>query len=109
MLITDVIREADNEPEIFFLLTAYVEAVNYCDKLDRLPDPIKDLPFVGAADVRARLELLEAVLADAFRRQDDPDRPIVREAMEIFSAALSRLEALEGIEREAVGELPIAA
>ena len=55
MLIKDAIREANTEHEIFFLLTAYVEALGYCDKLNLLPWQMRDLPVAGADDVKARV------------------------------------------------------
>jgi hypothetical protein len=101
MLITDAIRDAATEHEIYFLLTAYVEAVRYCDKLDTLPPAMKDLPVGGVNDVVARMEALRAGLGATPREE----RAVLREALEIFGAALVRLGALAS----SPGELPIAA
>lgn len=101
MMITDAIREASTEHEIQFLLTAYVEAVRYCDKLDILPGSMKDLPLAGVDDLKARVEGLKAGLGGT----NDRDRLVVSEAMAIFAAALERLGSLEEEERT----LPIAA
>jgi len=101
MLITDAIRDAATEHEIYFLLTAYVEAVRYCDKLDTLPPAMKDLPVAGVNDVVARMEALRAGLGATPREE----RAVIREAIEIFGAALVRLGALAS----GTGELPIAA
>jgi hypothetical protein len=102
MPITKAIRDAATEHEIFFLLTAYVEAVRYCDKLDTLPPAMKNLPITGANDVVARMEALRAGLSTSPREE----HVVIREALEIFGAALLRLGSL------ATGntiDLPIAA
>ena len=93
MLITDVIREAVNEHEIYFLLNAYVEAVRYCDPLHHLPEAVTRLPFAGAEDVSARVEQLEAlrVLLD---ERDDRVRRVVTEALDILGVAARRLESI---------------
>ena len=101
MPITEAIRDAATEHEIFFLLTAYVEAVNYCDKLDALPHAMKNLPVAGINDVVARMEALRAGLGATAREE----RAVIREALEIFGTALVRLGALASNP----GELPIAA
>lgn len=101
MLMTDAIRDAATEHEIFFLLTSYVEAVRYCDRLDTLPPAMKDLPVSGMGDVVARMDALRAGLGATPREE----RAVIREALEIFGAALVRLGALAS----SPSELPIAA
>src|ERR1043165_5550953 len=91
MTILEVLRQAANETEIYFLLTSYVEAVRYCDKFHTLPAQMRDLPLVGADDLKRRVERLRAGLD----RSDMLDRPIIREASEIFAAAVDRMTALE--------------
>jgi len=93
MLIVDVISEAQNEHEIYFLLTSYVEAVRYCDPLHHLPGVIRELPFNGVEDVSVRAERLRAVLEspDAL---DDKNRLVLVEAHGIFAEARHRLEML---------------
>lgn len=93
MLITDVIHEADNAHEIHFLLTAYVEAVRYCDPLHRLPGFITELPFTGVADVLARAERLQAIL-ESPAGADPAIQSILAEALGILAAAGKRLESL---------------
>lgn len=90
MPIVDVICEADSEQDIYSLLTAYAEAVRYCDKLGTLPERITALPFCGIEDLKARLEELRSGFADTVER----DRDIAREAIEIFCAAIGRIDAL---------------
>jgi hypothetical protein len=106
MLIVDVIREAENEHEIYFLLTSYVEAVRYCDKLTILPDPMRELPFVGMEDVQARIEALRGELGEPSREADRRDRDIVTEAMAIFNVALDRLVSLK---ERTLRQMPMAA
>jgi hypothetical protein len=102
MPILDVICEADSEHEIYFLLTAYAEAVRYCDKLGTLPARITGLPFAGVDDLKARLEDLRASFANTVERDHD----VAREAIEIFCAAIERLDVLA---RNNDGAMPIAA
>ncbi len=95
MLITDVIREAENPHEIYFLLTAYVEAVRYSDPLHRLPGFITELPFTGLVDVLARAERLRLTLESPAGA--DPAIPsILAEALGILTTAGKRLESLRG-------------
>ncbi len=93
MLITDVIREADNAHEIYFLLTAYVEAVRHCDPLQRLPGFITELPFTGLADVLARAERMRSVL-ESPAGADTAIQTVLAEALGILAVAGERLQAL---------------
>jgi len=93
MSITDVIREAANEHEIYFLLTAYVEAVRHCDPLHHLPEVVRALPLTGVEDVRDRTERLRAVL-ESPGALDDMKRLVLAEAHGIFAVAWYRLEML---------------
>ena len=87
MMIIDAIREASTEQEVYFLLTCYVDAVRYCDKLCNLPGPMRDLPFTGMDDLKARVEALK------FRFTEN--LLIINEALAIFGAALDRLYSLD--------------
>ena len=91
--IHDVIREASNEHEVYFLLTSYVETVRYCDKLACLPQPVRELPVTGVEDVRNRIGGLKAELKSP--PGDEQSRHVVQEAAEIFDEALNRLQWLE--------------
>ena len=95
MLITDVLHEAHDEHEIYFLLTSYVEAVRYCDPLHHLPEAVTELPFASAEDVSARIEKLK-VLHGSLEVPGDGVRLVVAEALGIFAAAARRLEAIRG-------------
>jgi hypothetical protein len=95
MTITDAIRESTSEHEIYFLLTCYVEAVRYCDKLSTFPEPMRELPFLGMDDLKDRVEALTPRLDAEAEVSENRDLVIVREAIEIFSTAWGRLLALE--------------
>ncbi|HUF81267.1 MAG TPA: hypothetical protein VMN03_09050 [Burkholderiales bacterium] len=97
--INDVIREASNEHEVYFLLTSYVETVRFCDKLSCLPAPVRDLPLNGVEDVRSRIGGLKAELGTS--HVDDNSRVIVAEAADLFGEALNRLQWLEWERRRA--------
>lgn len=98
MLINDAIREANTEHEIFFLLTAYVEALGYCDKLHLLPGEMRDLPLAGTADVKARVYGLNLRLQAMAPGSDISAGPAINEALELFSTALHRLASLEAVQ-----------
>lgn len=102
MPIVDAICEADSEHEIYFLLTAYVEAIRHCDKLGALPERLTRLPFPGAEDLKIRVEALRADFGEIGER----DRAVLREAIEIFCAAIERLDMLA---MDTHDEMPIAA
>jgi hypothetical protein len=95
MLIKDAIREANTEHEIFFLLTAYVEALGYCDKLNLLPWQMRDLPVAGADDVKARVYGLHLRLHGLTPDSDTAIRSAIHEALEILNTALRRLASLQ--------------
>ena len=102
LTIIDVIREANNEHEIYFLLTAYVEAVRYGDKFNTLPAQMRDLPLADMANVKERVDKIKAGLD----RTNFLDRPIIKEAMDIFIVALDRLGSLKG---GTLHRMPVAA
>ena len=76
--------------------------MRYCDKLGSLPERITNLPFTGIDDLKERLEEMRAGFADTVER----DHEVAREAIEIFCAAIERLDTLIA---EKPGEMPIAA
>ena len=94
-MIADVIRNTNTEHEIYFLLTSYVEAVRFCDKLHCMSDHITRLPLTGMADVSTRFEKLMIELDAASKRLDDNSCVVIREAVHIFSSALNRLQMLD--------------
>ena len=95
MMISDVMHRLNTEPEILFLLTAYVETLQCYHAEKRLPPGVAALPLIDAADVEARFtELLGAELCGLARSHCDTQGTIAREATEIFGAAFTRLQAL---------------
>lgn len=90
-MMVDVMREADTEHEIYFLLTAYIEAVRFCDKLSCMPESITRLPLRGMPDLKSRFGELINQLDVASRRLDDRSCAVLREALHIFGTALQRL------------------
>jgi hypothetical protein len=95
MVITDVIREADSDHVIYFLLISYINAARYSDKVKSLPDRIAALPLAGKDDVRSRFELLMAELDAASKRLDDDACVTIKEALTTFGIALFRLQSLD--------------
>ena len=92
MMILDVIRDADSEYVVFFLLAAYLEAAYFAAKL---PQYATSLPINGPADIEMRLRRL----TDEFYGPgvSPRDKPLaeVDAALSLFDAALSRLTLLE--------------
>ena len=95
MTINDVIREAKSEHEVYFLLTAYVEAVRYVDRMSLLPASVRDLPLNGVDDVKARFDGLRTELGQLSHGNDSRSRAIVKESAGILGDALARLQWLE--------------
>jgi len=104
MLISNAIQEVNTEHEMFFLLTAYIEAVGFCDKLNLLPWQMRDLPLAGADDVKARVYSLRLQLRSMAFDADHSARLIIEETIDVFGTALRRLAFLQ-----ADGGLPHAA
>jgi hypothetical protein len=103
-MFSDVIREAGNEHEIYFLLTAYVEAVRFGDQLNLVPESVKTLPLVGVGHVRHQSQQLIVELDKASRNLNDNACVVIKEALHIFSTALARLESLGDAHQQPVPE-----
>lgn len=108
MILKDVILEADSEHEIFFLVTAYLEALHYCDRLDVLPDYLKSMPLNGFNDLRARFERTRSALNDHAEHRESWRRLVFEEAADVFRAALNRLQRLGRIPHPAWSPRPAA-
>jgi hypothetical protein len=101
MTINDVIREAKSEHEIYFLVTAYVEAVRYCDRLSFLPAQVRELPIKGMDDFQKRIDGLKAELGkSSAQTADSPSRVVVKETADVLGDALQRLEWLKREQRK---------
>ena len=94
-MFADIIRNANTEHEIYFLLTSYVEAVRFCDKPHCVSEHIIRLPLNGAADVGERFRQLMIELDAASKRLDDDSCTVIREAVHILGSALNRLSVLD--------------
>jgi hypothetical protein len=92
--ITQAIREARTEQEIYLLLTAYVKATRIGDEMNWLSQPMTSLPLAGPDDVRGRIQGLFAGLGMASRRLEDSSRTAIKEALYVFCEASLRLNAL---------------
>ena len=95
MNIVDVIREADSDHVIYFLLSAYVNTSKYDERLPTLPDNIVLLPLITKDQVRSRFETLMLELSSASQRLDNSECITIREALIVFGTALSRLQSLD--------------
>lgn len=94
MKVTDVIRKAENDHVIYFLLNSYIGVARDCDKLKSLPAQIAKLPLANKADLRFRFEILMCELDTASKRLDDEKCIIIKEALTILGTALYRLQSL---------------
>ena len=90
MTVTDAVSQANTEHIVYFLLTAYVEALGYTGR-SSMPPPAEHLPIVTRTDVNERLRVLREALASASHRTPD-SKPLIEEAAGLFSAASERLE-----------------
>jgi len=96
MVITDVIREAETEYVIYFLLSSYINAARHGDMLKSLPEPVAALPLTGKTDARLRFDRLLFELDAASKRLDDKACDSIKEALTVFGTALYRLTLLDG-------------
>jgi hypothetical protein len=93
-MFTDAIRTADNEHEIYFLLTSYADAVRYERPAGTVPESITRLPVTGADDVKERLNQLVPALDAASKRLDDKTVALIKQALHTYGTALGRLQSL---------------
>jgi len=107
-MFTDVIRTAETEHEIFFLLTSYAEAVRYDRPIQPLPEAITRLPVRGVADVWERFDQLVPELDAASKRLDDKAVALIKQALHTYGTALGRLQVLDK-EKPATAETQPAA
>lgn len=91
-MIVDVIRNAESEYVIYFLLAAYIEATHFAGKL---PEYLTNLPITGLKDVEMRFERLMREFDKPSEQLHDKACVIIKEALHIFDAALCRLQFLE--------------
>ena len=94
-MIADVIQESETQGEIYFLLTSYIEALQFSGTAG-IPQHLVDLPLRGKTDLKVRFEKLLIELDGASRRLDDKACLAIKEALHVFGAALNRLRTLDG-------------
>jgi hypothetical protein len=96
MQILDVMRKVNTESEVKFLLAAYVETLPFYDFAHSLPRGVTALPLAGMEDVRDRFEaLLDIELTGGAAQAGERVHAIVRESVEVFGVALTRLRTLQ--------------
>ena len=91
MDITQVIRDAESDYVVFFLLISYIEALRFCN---RLPARLTSLPITGIDDVSTRYQGLVVELDSASRKLDDKACVLIKKALHVFGTALHRLALL---------------
>ena len=95
MLIVDVLRRLNTEVEISFLLSAYLETLQFHNPEKYLPPGVALLPLHGAEDIEARFtDLIGAELTGLARSHCDTRGAIAKEATEIFGVACARMQML---------------
>jgi two-component system response regulator len=96
---TDIMRTADTDHEIYFLLTSYIEAVRFNRRADGVSSEITRLPLHGKDDVKERFAKLLIELDLASKGLDAGRCELIREALHILGTAWKRLESLaaEGV------------
>jgi hypothetical protein len=94
-MMIDVIRNADTEDAIYFMLTAYLEATRFRNTISYLPEEAVRLPLGGHVDVSRRFSALITALDNASKSLDDNACAVLTEALRIFGAAVYRLTVLD--------------
>jgi hypothetical protein len=88
MLINDAIRTARSEHTVYFLLTAYLESLQFSRKL---PDYVTALPLAGLNDLEWRFERLFAEFESEVGAKDANQLHDLLEAINVFEVSVSRL------------------
>ncbi|MFN7086524.1 MAG: hypothetical protein ACK4N4_07845 [Burkholderiales bacterium] len=94
MTIRRVILEADAADPVFFLLTAYIEAMRFYVRQNDGFARLMRLPLGGMDDIRVRLDELKLLARDPLLNQNGVYDDVLDEAIGIFSAAFNRLQFL---------------
>ena len=88
MEMVDAIRRAESEYVIYFLLNAYIEALQFSRSI---PRQLLAFPVKGLADVSSCFEKLVSLLATAGEVSDRSRMADLGKAIYAFDIALSRL------------------
>lgn len=94
MLIIDALHSASTAQEVCYLLTNYVETLQFYDASRQLPAGFTALPVRGLDDIAARLAGLQSVRHPADARMAG-NSAFLDEAINLFGEALHRLQTLE--------------
>ncbi len=86
----ELIRNANNAPEVLAALSAYVETLR---NVAAIPDWCLRLPLQGADDVAQRTLALVTVVNATSRNLLDQECDTAKGALRVFAAAASRLRA----------------
>ncbi len=97
MNIIQVIRQANQQGPIYFLLTAYVESVWHTPAPRGIPGWVLELPIRGRTDIQARFVALTQLPEPPNGIPEDDDREKISEALAVLSTASQRLAALENV------------
>lgn len=97
-MIADVIRHAETEHEIYSLLSAYLEAIQFENKNSYYSNTATILPLAGKNDLEQRVNQLFIELDSASKALDDHACLTMKEALHIFGSALHQLQHLELLE-----------
>lgn len=96
MLMIDALRRAGTAQEVCFLLTSYVESLQFYDLPRQLPTEVTALPVRGLNDIAARLTGLRAACqVSPVHRSGSTDYAMLEEAINLFAAAHQQLQMLD--------------
>ena len=101
---TDIVRTADSDHEIYFLLTSYMEAIRFNNRAPGVPAEVTRLPLDGQDDVKERFGRLMIELDQASKGLDENRCELIREALHILGTAWKRLESLAA--ESVTGQIP---
>jgi hypothetical protein len=93
MRLSKAMSEAVSEEVVFFLTTAYIEALQVADCANALPLHLTTLPLDGMSDLKRRRDVLQALIAMYYPESHTSGNELM-EAQEVFETALQRLRAL---------------
>lgn len=94
MHLCKAISEARSEHAVFFLASAYIDALQHASCASTLPLQVTILPLDGVRDLRQRFETLHVLVARSHPK-DHPTCRELEEACAVFETALHRLCALD--------------
>ena len=95
MHVNEVICRLKTEHEVNFLLTSYVETLQFCGARTWLPPGVAALPLQGLDDIEARFNALkDTEWSGRECAQRDSQKGIASEVTEIFGVAVTRLKVL---------------